>query len=267
MNGALIALVILIIIIAAAYYVYVTYGSLPSSLYSTLSSGKQLNATVLEGIILQKVNASPTYNLGYEGHVTTSAGDPVITFNYLKYVNDRRAVFTSQGLPVFGNASVTIISLNNSASGYLCVNTTNSSALNSLVPGGSNGVYRCTSAVSAEGQLQGVVDLLVNVSTLSNMVTGSPSVGSYDGQPCYSISGTASVDINSSLVGATGNAQTPSNVSFSACLSASEDIPLTLNATFTASNGGTVVVSAYNTGINLNATQAQVTSLPGGLVP
>lgn len=265
MNWALIAIVVIIIILAVGFYLYEAYGSLPSSLFSALSSGKQLNSAVLEGIILQKVNESPSYNLGYTGSVTTSAGDPVITFGYLKYLNDRRAVFTSQELPVFGNASVTIITLNNSQSGYLCIDAQNSSALNSLIPGGSDGTYRCTSALSAQSQLEGVLDLLVNVSSVDNFNTGTPTVSTYNGQPCYYISGTANAEVNGTLVGTTG--YVPTNVTFNTCLSASENVPLTINATFTASNGDSVVLTAYNSALDLNATQAQVTSLPGGLVP
>ena len=53
-----IALAVLLVLGISLLYLYETYGSLPSSIAPVLSSGKQLNSTVLQNIVFQKVRSS-----------------------------------------------------------------------------------------------------------------------------------------------------------------------------------------------------------------
>ena len=72
------------------------------------------------------------------------------------------------------------------------------------------------------------VNKVVDTSSLRNLNISSYSLSSWNGQPCYFVSGSGSADINGALVNQTGFV--PSNFTFDTCVSAQYDVPLEFNA-------------------------------------
>jgi hypothetical protein len=265
-----VALAIVFLVIIAGFYLYETYGSLPGSIIMLKLAGKQLNATSIKAIILQKVNSSPMFNVGYTGQVIINGNDPGITLGFLKYHNDTRTSIDMSDIPVFGNATITMISIDHGNPNYLCIQADNTSALRAVIPsnGTAPGSTRCINASSNGGDaLLSVENRLINISSANNINVSSYSVSSYDGEPCYRVSGSGTIYMNSSLTGSgASSSQVPSTFTFDMCLSAQYNIPLTINATFTPSNGGSVVLIVHETTLNYASSDSDVVALPGQVV-
>ncbi|MDE1870834.1 MAG: hypothetical protein KGI06_01175 [Candidatus Micrarchaeota archaeon] len=247
-------LAILAILALAVVYIVYTYASLPIAL---LSAG-QLNQGAIEQIIMQKVNSTPELNLTYQGSVVVNNTDPGILVKMLKYHNYSRYTVTFTDFPDIGNVSTIIIPSSNGT--YSCVKEWES--LSQLAD--PRHPYVCTSVNAPSGLFDFLSLVLLSkvadISTLNNFQVTSYGISSWGGQPCYSVSGTGSIDINGALVNQTGFV--PSNFSFTGCLSGQYDVPLTLNVVANA-GGKFVHIDVISTGIGTSTTQSEVTSLPG----
>lgn len=249
--GRKIAAVIVLAIILGMAYLYVTYGSLPAAVLS----GKQLTASGIESVMFKKLNSTGMFNLTYAGSVAINGTDPGVWISYVKYYNNTRATFSFTGMPSVGNVTVVAISLDNGTSGYSCIKQWNSSA-------SSQNPYLCSPANGVtNSRLAAALDRLVNASSLSNVQVKSYGLSSWDLQPCYSMSGTGSIMVNGALVRAQG--YLPSNFSFTACVSAQYDVPLTLQGTMHISGGSSINVSIEEQALNFTTTSSEATYLPG----
>lgn len=259
-KGKIIGLVIILIIAAGLYYLYTSYGSIPSSLLSVVASGKQVNSTVLTNLVLQKVNSQPMVSMNYTGSITVT-NDPPFSVSFLKYYNDTRTTYSFNGLPIVGTAQVTVISLNNGATGYVCVNSQNSQLFSAYgsecVPSTS---YNYTSLYGALGKI-------VKLSSLSNVGLSGYGLSSYNGQPCLSVSGKGTIDINSTIANVVSSSgYVPSNLSFSTCFSNQYNIPLTLSALMSVQGGASINVTLQQQSIGFSTSESEVTSLPSNVV-
>ncbi len=251
-KGVRIAAVLLIILILAGTYAYLTYGSLPSAILTA----KQLNYSAIRAIVLQKEASTPMMSVSYIGSIVVNDTDPYIQVSFLKYYNSSRTTFNFTYLPVVGNVSEVVISLNNGTSGYSCIKSWNSSA-------SANSNYTCTALNSVSySDFESALGGLVNVSSIGNISTNSYGINIYNGQPCYSVLGSGSVMVNGAIVGRTGFV--PSSFTFNACVSAQYDIPVTLGGTLSVGNSRFVHVSIFQSGVNFTTDYGQVASLPSG---
>ncbi len=262
-RKALIAVVAAAALIGIAAYAYVLYGSLPAALASTLSSGRQPNSTALQGMLLQKIDSAKTFSVGYSGQITINR-DPPIGFSFAKYYNDTRISFFFEDMPTFGNLSAVVISRNFGENGTLCIRADPGSALAIRNGSSAGNGYSClqTGSSGAGAQLFGIADRLVNVSSLSGISTHSYGVTLYGGQPCYSVSGSGTIMVNSTLVDVKSSAQAPVSVGFSACFSAQYNIPLTIDANLTAGNGSSIRILLNESTIGEAASAEEVDALP-----
>ncbi len=245
---------IIVMLVAASAYLYAMYGSLPTALLTA----KQINQSVIEGAILQKINATPMLDLTYSGSVVINNTDPLVSINFVKYHNDSRLTLNYTEFPVLGNLSVVTISLGNGTTMYNCLKAWNGS-------GGTGNQYACTRlGAAASSAYTGALDRLINVSGISGVDVHSYGISAFDGQPCYSVNATGAVPINNTLFGQPGwgDAQFVVN----ACISAQYDLPLTASAAFTdAAAHGRVYLNMSETGLYTVSSQGDVAALPGPL--
>ena len=259
----LLSLAAVVIVLGILVYLYETYSGLPSALASTLSSGKQLNSTVLTGVILQKVNTANTFAVNYTGQIIIKR-DPPISFSFAKYYNDTKVALSIENVPPFGNLSVVLLSKNASTQGTLCIKADPNSVFNQIRSGNVTNGYRCIQTYNGSAQVQflNIANTFVNVSSLSGITTTKYGVKLYNGQPCYAVSGTGMISVNSTLIGSNSSAQTPANVNFNICLSAQYNIPLYVSANLTTANGGSMQISLNASSISQATSLSQVKSLP-----
>ncbi|VVB76859.1 Uncharacterised protein [uncultured archaeon] len=250
-NGLKIVAGVLLVVVLAGAYLYYTYGSLPSAVLSS----KQVNESTLRSALLQKISSTPQLSFAYLGSIVINNTDPYIAINFSKYYNDSRATFSFTQFPVLGNVSVIIISLNNGTSGYGCLKAWNSTL------GEAKG-YVCTTATGlATSGIMDTLNRIVNTSSISNLQISSYGISLWNGQPCYSVSGSGAMKVNGALVNQAGFI--PSTFDFDSCFSAQYNIPLTLNGTFDLGNGRFAHVRIRQTGMGLATSDSEVVSLPG----
>ena len=262
-KGRWIGLAILFVIIVAGAYFYETYGGLVSSLITVLSAGKQINSSTLQSVMFQKIDALKAFSTNYTGTIVINQ-DPAMGFSYAKYYNDTRVTFYAYNLSRLGNVSAVFVTKNTSAYGTLCIKASPGSPFNITSGGNITNGYRCvqTQSRSVQAQLLGMARVFIDLSSLGNVVPKSYSLSSYNGQPCYSVSGTGTVNVNSTLLNASAAGYTPVNVSFSACFSGQYNIPLYVHASMISKRGGSMIVSLNETSISQATTAAQVTAPP-----
>jgi len=258
-KKGLISLVILVVILGAAVYLYETYGSLPTQLLSIVSSGKQLNATELKGLLLQKIDSMNNFAVNYTGQIIINK-DPAVSVSFAKYYNNTRVWLSVGDLMQFGNLSAIFTSKNTSQYGLLCLKASYLPIFNLINSSNMTNGYKCVQTYnsSAQAQLSRIADIFVNVSSMSNVATRSYGVQLYNGQPCYSVSGSAMIEVNSTLVDVNSSTQTPVNVDFSACFSAQYNIPLTVSANLTAANGSSIRITLNESSLSQTTTASQV---------
>ena len=254
-------LIALVVLFGVLFALYEMYGSLPSSVLSAVNSGKPLNATVLEGIVLQKVNASPMFSANYTGNITINNGsDPSFHFSFLKYYNATRYTFSVTGLyHLQSSKNVSILYITNSS------NSMQNTLCAEGVPvsiGTVAGSYTCFKTYNNWTQEAGIANLFVNVSSINNVATTSYGVSLYNGQPCYSVSGTGTIGVNGALFGASSSGEIPMGLTFSACLSAQYNIPLYISAYMTGANGRSVSINLNESAIGMATNSNQVMGLP-----
>ena len=162
------------------------------------------------------------------------------------------------------NSSAVTASQMFNTNGTLCIKADSELGLQQIIRGQRIRGYRCVQTYngSANGQLLRIANYYIDVSSLSGITTKSYGLSSYTGQPCYYISGSGTMQVNSTLVDVNTSAQAPVNLDFSTCLSAQYNIPLDLSMNMTAANGSTIKVILNETSLNQTATAYQVESLP-----
>ena len=266
-SAPLIALIAIIVVIAVLYYLYSVYGTLPSSLVSAKLSGEQFNASTLKSIMLQKVYSSPMFAVDYSGSITTGLNDPGLTASFLKYYNNTRTTYSFSNMPVIGSAQVVVISLNSGQSGYICANATNSAMVAEIFNNAnSTKGYQCISASGSNYQkLSTLLNRMINTSSAGSIQISSYSLSSFNGQPCYVVSGSGSIRVNSTLAGINGAgilAQVPSNFTFNACFSSQYNIPINFSGRFSPAGGLPISITLQETSISTATTQSEVEALP-----
>ncbi len=213
-----------IIVLALAYLVY-AYGSLP---YSVITA-KQLNASTLKSIMLSKVNSAKTLNLSYNGSVSVNSTDPSVGLYYNKSNgNTYLGLMITQNNGHYGQVLASLTNI--TKPGTVCTQYRNQYGLNDS----------CMFEKPYVPMLH-LADEIANFSTLGNVSLSSYSLQIYRGQPCYSLSGTATMMANGTLAGESGFI--PAKVNFNTCLSAQYNIPLELSGYAALSNGAVVLFS------------------------
>ncbi len=232
-GKGMIALAAILVIVLAGAHLFVTYGSLPEAVLTA----KQLNSSTMVSIMTQKINSASNVNLSYTGSIIINSSDPELTFYYYKYDGHVNSDLRIQNLATVGNVSASIIWDNNSASEISCAlyNYTNPNSIQ--VCGNSNYPY---------GVYSQILGTLFNVSSVDNVQTTSYGLQSFNGQPCYDVKGSGSVDVNGTLVNRTE--YIPSTFNFNTCLSAQYDVPLSVNVSVKPNTGGTIDFNIQNYG-------------------
>ncbi len=260
-----IKILVLIAVIAALAYLYDMYGTLPVSVLSIAASGKPLNFQALSSVITQKLH-SEDVGAKYTGSITVGS-DPAFNLTFVDYYGIYYYGISATSLPGFGAPQLALVQGSNSSymfcelgSGEIARSLANSGL--SETPGELNGteVLCFQPTVSNATESLKFLNEFINLGGFQNVNTQSLGLGSYNGLPCYTYSGTGSAEINSTIVGSTGQYYIPATMKFNTCFSSQYLIPLSLNATFTAQNGATVnaSIAAYGGILNgMNATSIQ----------
>ncbi len=226
-----IGLIISVVIIAVLAYLFLVYGSLP---YSLLTA-KQLNASTLQSIMLSRINSAKTLNLSYNGSIAVNGSDPYVQFSYNK--NSSGTYLALYILHSNSYDEVNAKLANISASGLVC--TTYHEPVYNGQP------YPFPSCVYGKPYIHmlRLADEIANFSTIGNVSTSSYGLRMYQGQPCYSMNGTATIMVNGSIVNSLGFV--PATVYFNTCISAQYNLPLNLNG-YAKMSGGQIVNFHFN---------------------
>ena len=229
-----IAAVVLVAVVLIAAYLFLTYGSLPAAVLSA----KQLNSSTLVNIMSQKINSTSEVNLSYSGSIVINKVDPEFSFFYYKYGGSANSEIRVEGLPNVGSIEASVLTYNNSGSGRRCI-TYNFTSPNSTAS--------CETSQYPYAVYALVLGYFVNVSSVGNVRTISYGLQSFNGQPCYVVKGSGSVEVNGALFNKTGFI--PSDFSFDTCLSAKYNVPLYVLVNANLTNGDSVDFSVQNYGL------------------
>ena len=218
---------------------------------------------------MQKINSTKTFAVNYAGQIIITK-DPPISFSFIKYYNVTKVTLSINDLPPFGNLSVIFLSKNlvlndpSADGGTLCIKADPHSIFSNIQSSNVTNGYKCiqTYNSSAKAQLFNIANTFVNVSSLSGITTTSYGIRFYNLQPCYYVSGTGTMKVNSTLVDVNSSAQTPVSANFATCVSAQYDVPLYVSVNLTAANGSSISILLNESSISHAANQSQVNSLP-----
>ncbi len=238
----IVGLIIVIIVIGALYYLYETYGSLPASAISMMASGHALNATSLQALMLQKIVSTPNFRANYSGSMQ------VTIVNMGNGADSGKLYYILQvsKLQQLGNLTLqysqNYVGLKNYSNPNLCVLTDNLQIIQKVGAAEQN-IMICKNPQEHPRFSGTVVNLLVNISSLDNININSYGISSYNGEPCYSVSGNGTIDVNSTIVGANSGPDIPAKMNFSTCLSAQYNLPFYLNAQIVPTNGSKILIA------------------------
>lgn len=241
-------LIIAAVIIILLTYLYETYGSLPSGIATAVLSGKPLTGSELQNLLLRKVSSYAYFKANYTGNITINT-DPPITVALFKYGSNYLYDITLSGVPNVGDLEIRYTTpVNGNLQGEnLCVlsNSTSIATKLNTYPG----VRICKNPSNHTTFSGKVANLLVNASSLENINITNYGLSEYSGQPCYSVSGTGTIDINSSITGSASGPTIPAKMNFSTCLSAQYNLPFYINLNLIASNGAFLLMHISSTGM------------------
>lgn len=259
-HKKLIAFMAVLIIIGIVAVLYEMYGSVPAGLIFAVSSGKPLTAATLSGVLLQKIASSQTFSANYTGTVAINSQDPVIIFSFNKYINNTlfydvnfESIFNSSIYNQVAVAGIGEVGYNGSLPTFIpskvCLNVIHDSAvLNSVgnggistiisLPGYTPSQYLCAAPSSQFSN--NIENLFVNMSSLGDLKLSSYSLRFLNGNPCYFVSGTGTIDVNSTILGYSGSKEESSSLNFSSCISAKYDIPFNLTMNINGNKGGSM---------------------------
>ena len=228
-----VGLVILLIVVLILGYIAFTYGSLP---YAIITA-KNRSAGTLASIMLSKLNSAKAASIDYNGSITINKSDPNVVFGYSKHGNVTFLSLVITHSNSFGFTVINATLTNLTQPGTVCISNHNP---NHLYHGPS-----CTWTKPYKPFLN-VTDQIAELQTLGNVSIESLGLGSYHGQPCYNIKGTATLMVNGTLVGEQG--YVPASLNFSGCLSAQYNIPFDINSYAKTKNGARIYFSfdSYN---------------------
>ncbi len=276
----------LAIIILAIVYIYFEFAGLPLAVLSAQQSGQQLNSTTLQGIMFQKVNSMPAATANYSGSINIK-NDPPFNFSFSKYGNHTRISFSVQNLTGFGTVMMLYIGngpLGSQMNGTVCLNSwggqsgydsahgnywggfADSMVMDEIRSTGKwENPYYCLNTNGNGTIINGFLNSFINLTSLSNITTNGYGFNFAKG--CYVVSGRGNIEVNSTIVGAFGaDPYTPATLNFSACLSGSNNLPVSFNANLTAHDTGIPYgTSGNDTIVNETLfTGTQLTSAPPG---
>ena len=208
-----VALTLFALIIIAGTYLFFMYGSLP---YAVITA-KNLNSSTLISIMAQKVNSAAVANISYSGSIVINNTDPQFSFLYSKNGSQSWSDLKLMDVPNIEALEATTYLNKTSGNGRGCViyNFDNQNGTSTSICKNSSYPYSAYTTV---------LGYLVNLTSLGNISTGHYGVSSFDGQPCYLVSGAGTVMVNEVLFNQTGYA--PGLFFFNTCLSARYDVPL-----------------------------------------
>ena len=255
-KGRVVKLAILLIIVVVGVYIYTEYGGLPSSLVRVILSGKQINGTTLQTLMFQNINSQKQFTLKYNGSITIN-NDPPFGLIIMKVYNQTTYIISLNNFPKYGSTAI-----------QYSTNSTNPS-LNSICISGDqmlqkklNNVYTppgsssdCFYTQYQQIETSKVINSFINITSLTGINITSYSISNYYNMPCYLISGTGNIDVNSTLVGNNKSQYTPANIKFSSCLSSQYNVPLSFNTTIKTENGAVVNITADEFLIIMNNTE------------
>ena len=248
----MIGLIITAVVVILLLYLYETYGSLPSGLATAVLSGKPLTASEMQTLLLHKMSSYAYFKANYTGNMTINT-DPPIFVSLFKVGSNYFYYLTLYNMSTIGNLDIGYTyPVNGSLRGEnLCVSS-NSTSIVTKLNTELNAVI-CKNPSNHTTFSGKVANLLVNASSLENINITNYGLSEYAGQPCYLVSGSGTIEINSSIMGSTSGPTIPAKINFNTCLSAQYNLPLYLILNTIASNGGTMEMYLYNTEIGPSA--------------
>ena len=208
-----VALTLFALIIIAGAYLFFMYGSLP---YAVITA-KNLNSSTLISIMAQKVNSAAVANISYSGSIVINNTDPQFSFLYSKNGSQSWSDLKLMDVPNIEALEATTYLNKTSGNGRGCViyNFDNQNGTSTSICKNSSYPYSAYTTV---------LGYLFNLTSIGDIGTGHYGVSSFDGQPCYLVSGAGTVMVNEVLFNQTGYA--PGLFFFNTCLSARYDVPL-----------------------------------------
>ncbi len=234
-----IILALFALIIIAGAYLFFTYGSLP---YAIITA-KNLNSSTLISIMAQKINSAAVANLSYSGSIVINKTDPQFSFLYSKNGSQSWSDLKLMNMSNVEDLEATTYLNQTSGNGRGCViyNFDNQNGTSTSICKNSSYPYSAYTTV---------LGYLFNLTSIGNVSTDHYGVGSFGGQPCYSVAGAGTVMVNEELFNQTGYA--PGTFIFYTCLSARYDVPLYADVVVITGNiGNSINFSMTNSGMVL----------------
>jgi hypothetical protein len=218
-----IILALFALIIIAGAYLFFTYGSLP---YAVITA-KNLNSSTLISIMTQKVNSAAIVNLSYSGSIVINNTDPQFNFSYSKNGSQSWSDLKLMGVPNVEDLEATTYLNQTSGNGRGCViyNFDNQNGTATSI---------CNDSAYPYSAYKIVLGYLFNLTSIDDVNTTHYGLGSFDGQPCYLVSGIGTVMVNGEIFNRTG--YVPSIFLFDTCLSARYNVPVYANVTILPSD-------------------------------
>jgi hypothetical protein len=234
-----IILALFALIIIAGAYLFFTYGSLP---YAIITA-KNLNSSTLISIMAQKINSAAVANLSYSGSIVINKTDPQFSFLYSKNGSQSWSDLKLMNMSNVEDLEATTYLNQTSGNGRGCViyNFDNQNGTSTSI---------CKDSAYPYSAYTTVLGYLFNLTSIGNVSTDHYGVGSFGGQPCYSVAGAGTVMVNEELFNQTGYA--PGTFIFYTCLSARYDVPLYADVVVITGNiGNSINFSMTNSGMVL----------------
>ncbi len=266
---AISAIIVLALVSYLAYYFIHSASASSNPVIAMLSTHKPVSLVSVANTMLNYVNKTKQLNVSYNGIVTlvistTFTGNMTVSmpikFSYQKYYNISRMSASLKDIPFAGNMS--FVSITNKSVHYSCSNMSSMS----LITGKSG--FVCTKNVSSS--TASVVP--TNISAIEkklNLNVEGVKQASYNGQPCYIMTGKGVANIPSNLTTQSSllPAAAPTNFTYNitSCVSLQYGIPLNLSMSIGSTNKTSpmkVSIALNEVGLNTN-TGASIGALPG----
>jgi len=266
---ALLGIVVLVIIVAAGAYAWITLSKYihlgGQQTHRILGANQTASVSAVMANMTQGFNTSQ-FSVQYAGNASVGIYGVQLMIpvevGLARYYNDSRAVVAATGVPVLGNVSV--VQIRNGSSYYSCTKGTNASRAG----------YQCTQEQKS-GSVLNLVYAAINGSASgqfnsTQMHFGTVNQSSYNGMPCTNMDGyfnytnsTGLANINSGSF--SGKDVQSGSLSFFACISNQDRIPLTMQLYVTANAGNSVTSGSLqlNEVSFARTSSPDITALPG----
>ena len=191
----------------------------------------------------QKINSAAVANLSYSGSIVINKTDPQFSFLYSKNGSQSWSDLKLMNMSNVEDLEATTYLNQTSGNGRGCViyNFDNQNGTSTSI---------CKDSAYPYSAYTTVLGYLFNLTSIGNVSTDHYGVGSFGGQPCYSVAGAGTVMVNEELFNQTGYA--PGTFIFYTCLSARYDVPLYADVVVITGNiGNSINFSMTNSGMVL----------------